>query len=259
MQQAILENKVSIITGGASGLGRATAELFVAEGAQVVIADINVEQGEELAAQLGTQAVFKQIDVAIPAQMQELVAFAVSTFGGLHIMCNNAGFSGRVFERLVDDDFADFEQLMAVNLLSVMTGSRFATQYMRQHGGGSIINTTSLGALNPGCPLLTYRAAKAGVIQFSKSIARDVAEYGIRVNCIAPGRVPAAMTFYDMSASIRQHQPLQRQGVPQDVANAALYLASDLSAHVTGTVLPVDGGAHLGGPLTGGHGVQSKK
>lgn len=257
MQQTMLEGKVAIITGGASGLGRATAELFVAEGAQVVIADINVEQGQELAAQLGPQALFKHTNVAVPAQMQELVQFAVTALGGLHVMCNNAGLSGQVHQRLIDDDFADFEQLMAVNLLSVMTGSRFAVQHMRNHGGGSIINTTSLGALNPGCPLLTYRAAKAGVIQFSKSIARDVAEYGVRVNCIAPGRVPAAMTFYDMGASIRQHQPLQRQGVPQDVANAALYLASEMSAHVTGLVLPVDGGANLGGPLTS-HVVQPK-
>ena len=253
MNTNVLNNKVAIITGGAGALGRATAELFVAEGANVVIADINAESGAELAAHLGKSAAFKRTNVAERQQMKELVEFAVVHFGGLDIMFNNAGLSGQVHARLLDDEFEDFEELMAINLLSVMTGSRYASQHMARHGGGTIINTTSLAALNPGCPLLTYRAAKAGVIQFSKSIARDVAEYGIRVNCIAPGRIPAGMTFYDMSESIRNDQPLQRQGMPQDVANAALYLASDLSLQVTGLVLPVDGGANLGGPLKGGH------
>ena len=253
MMSPLLENKVAIITGGAGGLGLATAELFIAHGARVVIADINAERGNELASALGSNAVFKHTDVADRQQMKDLVEFGVAHFGGLHIMFNNAGLSGQVHGHLLDDEFDDFEQLMAINLLSVMTGSRYASQHMARHGGGAIINTTSLAALNPGCPLLTYRAAKAGVIHFSKSIARDVATHGIRVNCIAPGRIPAGMTFYDMSESIRGHQPLQRQGIPQDVANAALYLGSELSAHVTGLVLPVDGGAHLGPPLTDAH------
>lgn len=253
MKQPLLAGKIAIITGGAGGLGQATAELFVAEGASIVIADINSERGEALAETLGDRAIFKMTNVAKRDHMQALVDFAVEHFGRLDIMFNNAGFSGQVHERLLDDEFEDFEELMAINLLSVMTGSRYACLHMAKQGGGAIINTTSLAALNPGCPLLTYRAAKAGVIQFSKSIARDVAEYGIRVNCIAPGRVPAGMTFYDMTESIRASQPLQRQGVPRDVANAALYLGSDLSLHTTGTVIPVDGGASLGGPLNGGH------
>lgn len=253
MKQPLLEAKTAIITGGAGGLGAATAERFVAEGARVVIADIDPERGEQAAAALGEQAVFKATDVSLRTDMKALVDFTIDYFGGLDIMVNNAGYSGQVHQHLLDDEFEDFEELMAVNLLSVMTGSRYASQYMAEHGGGSIINISSLAALNAGCPLLTYRAAKAGVIHFSKSIARDVAEYGIRVNCIAPGRVPAGMTFYDMSESIRKNQPLQRQGVPADVANAALFLASDLSLHVTGMVLPVDGGANLGGPLDGGH------
>ncbi len=247
--KALLEGRVAIVTGGAGTLGSATARLFVEQGARVVIADIDRERGLAIAEELGTSAAFRQTDVSEPEQMKVLVDFAVSEFGGLHIMFNNAGLAGEVHPRLFDDDFADFQRVMAVNLLSVMTGSRFAAMHMADHGGGSIINTTSLGALVPGPPILTYRAAKSGVIQFSQSIARDVAEFAIRVNCIAPGRVPAGMTFYDLSEAIRRHQPLQRQGQAQDVANAALYLASDLSLHTTGLVLTVDGGAHLGGPL----------
>jgi NAD(P)-dependent dehydrogenase (short-subunit alcohol dehydrogenase family) len=119
---------------------------------------------------------------------------------------------------------------------------------MAKHGGGSIINTTSTAALKPGRGLMTYRASKAAVIQVSKSLAIDFAEHGIRVNCIAPGHIPTGMTKYDMTQVIRVNQPLQRQGMPIDVANAALYLASERSAQVTGLVLPVDGGTTLGSP-----------
>lgn len=245
----LLQNKVAIITGGAGTLGSATARLFVEEGARVVIADIDAVAGQQLAETLGPEVAFRQTDVAQPAQMKALVDFTVSHFGGLHVMFNNAGCSGEVHPRLFDEDFADFQQVMATNLLSVMTGSRYAAMHMANNGGGSIINTSSLAGIHAGPPILSYRAAKAGVIHFSQCIARDVAEYGIRVNCVAPGRIPANMTFYDMSEAIRRHQPLQRQGQAGDLANAALYLASDMSLHTTGLVLTVDGGAWLGDPL----------
>lgn len=242
----LLAGRVAIITGGASGLGRATVELFVEQGARVVIADVNAEHGEALAGALGESAAFKRTDVADARQVRELVDFAVERFGGLHVMFNNAGISGAVHNRFLEDDLADFERVIAVNLFGVMAGSQCAGRYMAAHGGGSIINTTSIAGLKPGLPLISYRAAKAGVIHVTKSIATDLGEYGIRVNCIAPGHIPAAQTFYDMSEMTRRVQPLRRQGTPRDVANAALYLASDLSAQVTGMVLPVDGGSNLG-------------
>lgn len=245
----LLAGQVAIITGGASGLGRASVELFVEQGAKVVIADINVEQGQALAAALGESAIFKQTDVADAQQVQALVDFAIAHFGDLHIMFNNAGISGAVHNSFLEDDLADFHRVIDVNLYGVMTGSRFAGKYMAKKGRGSIINTSSIAGIKPGLPLITYRAAKAGVIHYTKSIARELGAYGVRANCIAPGHIPAAQTFYDMQDMVKRMQPLKRQGAPNDVANAALYLASELSAQVTGLVLPVDGGSNLGGPL----------
>jgi NAD(P)-dependent dehydrogenase (short-subunit alcohol dehydrogenase family) len=246
LMNQLLAGQVAIITGGASGIGRATVELFVEHGARVVIADVNTEQGKLLADTLGVSTVFKQTDVANRGQVQELVDFTVEHFGGLHVMFNNAGISGAVHNRFLEDDLMDFERVIAVNLFGVMIGTQCAARYMASHGGGSIINTTSIAGLKPGLPLISYRAAKAGVIHATKSIATDLGEYGIRVNCIAPGHIPAGQTFYDMSEMIRRVQPLRRQGTTRDVANAALYLASELSAQVTGMVLPVDGGSNLG-------------
>lgn len=246
---SLLANKVAIVTGGASGIGRATAGLFAEAGARVVIADISIEQGMALAEELGDAAVFKQTDVSQSDQVQSLVDFAIEHFGRLDIMFNNAGISGAIHSRFLEDDLKDFDKVIGVNLYGVMIGSQYAGRHMAKNGGGSIINTSSIAAIVPGLPLISYRAAKAGVIHFTKSIARDLGEYGIRVNCIAPGHIPAGMTFYDMSERIRTAQPLQRQGMPIDVAQAALYLASDLSAQVSGVILPVDGGTHLGGPI----------
>lgn len=245
----LLNGKVAIITGGASGIGKASVEKFVEEGARVVIADVNVEQGMALAEQLGDVAAFQRTDVSIPDQVQALVDFAITHFGRLDIMFNNAGISGAIHGRFLDDDLQDFHRVVNVNLYGVMIGSQYAGRHMARQGTGSIINTSSIAAITPGLPLISYRAAKAGVIHFTRSIARDLGEYGIRINCIAPGHIPAGMTFYDMSERIRTAQPLQRQGMPADAANAALYLASDLSAQVTGVILPVDGGTHLGGPI----------
>jgi NAD(P)-dependent dehydrogenase (short-subunit alcohol dehydrogenase family) len=242
-----LSGKVAIVTGGASGIGRATAELFVEEGARVVVADVDVERGEDVAARLGEGAVFQRTDVARAEQVQQLVDLAVERFGGLHVMFNNAGIAGG-HGRFLDDDLGDFGRVMAVNLFGVMVGSQRAARHMVKSGGGSIINTTSIAALRPGGGVMTYRASKAGVIVFSQSLAIDLGPHGVRVNCIAPGLIPTGITNYDMEPVIRRMQPLRRKGMPADVANAALYLASDRSAQVTGAVLPVDGGTSVGAP-----------
>jgi NAD(P)-dependent dehydrogenase (short-subunit alcohol dehydrogenase family) len=243
-----LSGRVAIVTGGASGIGRATVELFVLEGARVVIADVDAKRGEELAEQLGEGAVFKRTDVSRADDVQALVDHAVARFGGLHVMCNNAGISGSTGARFLDDDLGDFERVIAVNLFGVMLGSQRAARHMAAHGGGSIINMTSLAALRPGGGVMGYRASKAGVIIVSQSLAIDLGPYGIRVNCIAPGLIETGMTHYDMAPVIQRMQPLARKGLPHDVANAALFLASDRSAQVTGIVLPVDGGTSVGPP-----------
>jgi len=245
-----LAGKVAIVTGGASGIGQATAELFVEEGASVVIADVNTEGGDEVAAKLGDAAAFMQTDVSEADDVQAVVDFAVERFGGLHVMVNNAGIGGSP-RRLLNDDFRDFDRVMAVNLLGVMLGTQRAASHMTDNGGGVIINVTSIAGINAGAGFTTYRAAKAAVIHLTKSAAIELAEHGIRVNCIAPAHIetPINSSLYDVSEIVRLMQPLQRQGTPRDVAAAALYLASDAAAQVTGVILPVDGGTTAGAPV----------
>jgi len=256
-----LIGKTAIVTGGASGLGHATVELFLAEGCRVVIADMDAARGEALAATLGGACRFKRTDVAKAEDVQAVVDYAVAEFGGLDVMVNNAGIGGASHPRYLDDDLKDFQQVVNVNLLGVMLGTQRAARHMRKNGGGSIINTSSMAGIKAGFAVMTYRATKAAVIHFTKCAAIDLAEYGIRVNSIAPGHIQTQMTSYTapgvsdevaerikqaVAAATSQSRPLKRRGSPADVAQAALYLGSERSAQVTGMVLPVDGGATAG-------------
>jgi NAD(P)-dependent dehydrogenase (short-subunit alcohol dehydrogenase family) len=258
---AELSGKVAIVTGGASGLGRATVEVFLREGARAVIADLDAARGEDLARTLGPAALFRRTDVANADDVQALVDFAVERFGGLHVMFNNAGISGTTYDRFLDDPLTNFQRMMDVNLLGVMLGTQRAGRHMAANGGGSIINNSSMAAIKAGFGVMIYRAAKAAVTHFTKCVAIDLAAHGIRVNCIAPGHIRTEMTAYstpgmtpDVIERVKKavasvtdsSRPLKRQGTPEDVAQAALYLASDRSAQITGVVLPVDGGASAG-------------
>ncbi|KPI18965.1 3-oxoacyl-(acyl-carrier-protein) reductase [Actinobacteria bacterium OK074] len=258
-----LSGRVAVVTGGAGGLGRASVERLLEDGVRVVIADLDRDLGKSLADEYGPDVRFRQTDVAVAGQAEELVAFAVAEFGGLHLMVNNAGIPGAMHQGLLDEDFADFQHVLGVNLFGVMTGTRAAARHMAEHGGGAIVNVSSIGGVQAGSGVLTYRASKAAVVHFSKCAAIDLAPYGIRVNCIAPGGIPThflatatasasadADDADEATRAIRARmaaiQPLQRLGTPRDVAEAVAYLGGDRSPHVTGTVLTVDGGTTAG-------------
>jgi NAD(P)-dependent dehydrogenase (short-subunit alcohol dehydrogenase family) len=256
-----LTGKVAIVTGGASGLGEGLVRRFAAEGAKVLIGDVDRDSGTALAAELGDNAQFIEADVADFDQVGALVKTAVEHFGGLHVMVNNAGVSGTMHRRFLDDDLADFHKVMAINVGAVMAGTRDAARHMSKHGGGSIINLTSIGGIQAGGGVMTYRASKAAVIQFTKSAAIELAHYEIRVNAIAPGNIRTAIVRKSAAgadleqlerfeekirAQMRADRPLKREGTVEDVAEAVLYFATDRSRYVTGTVLPVDGGTVAG-------------
>jgi NAD(P)-dependent dehydrogenase (short-subunit alcohol dehydrogenase family) len=241
-----LDGKVAIVTGGANGIGRAMVELFVAEGARVLIADLDDGAGEDLAGSLGESAAFAHTDVSDRASVAATVAIAVERFGALHVMVNNAGIASSM-RRLMDDDLRDFDRVMGVDLYGVMIGTQEAARRMGE--GASIISTTSIAGVMPGIGFSAYRVAKAGVVHFTRCAAIELAERGIRVNVIAPANIATDINAaFDTKAIVARLQPLQRLGTPADVANAAVYLASDRSAQVTGVLLPVDGGTTSGPP-----------
>jgi len=259
-----LAGKVAIVTGAACGIGRATAELFVEEGAKVVIADINDDAGETAARDLGPAAIYQRADVARVEDMDALVAATVQQFGGLDVMVNNAGVSCKPSVSFLDDELPDFDRVMQVNVLGVILGTQRAARHMAKHGGGSIINNASIAGLIPGMAMLSYRASKVAAIHASKSMAIDLAQYGIRVNCLAPGHIPTDLNAFTppgarpevgerVQAAMKPvwdaNKPLKRQGTPHDVAQAVLFLAGDRSAQITGTVLAVDGGISAGDPV----------
>ena len=257
-----LAGKVAIVTGGASGLGQGIVEKFVAEGADVMIADVNDDAGQRIAAQCGARASFHRTDVADAEDVDGLIKAAVDRFGGLDVMVNNAGISSQLHKSFLRDDLTDFHRVMSVNVLGAMLGTRAAARHMADHDGGVIINVASIGGLQAGGGVMTYRASKAAVIHFSKSVATELAPLGISVNCLAPGGIPTPIlassvrglsqdaidTFVERTrAKMRSDRPLPREGTPEDVAEAALYFAT--STATTGTVLTIDGGTSADEPM----------
>jgi NAD(P)-dependent dehydrogenase (short-subunit alcohol dehydrogenase family) len=258
------EGKVAIVTGGSGGIGKATAELFIVEGARVLIADVNDDAGEALAYELGETAAYRHTDVGNKAEVEGLVAEAVARFGRLDIMFNNAGISCAAFPDFIDDTFENFHEVIAVNLFGPMVGTQAAARVMiGQGGGGVILNNASIAGLLAGQAMMTYRASKAGLIHFSRSAAIDLARYGIRVNCLVPGHIQTSLSSFEQGAQADNvadlakqidavylsNQPLKRRGQAEDVAQAALYLASDRARQVTGIAMPVDGGVTTGDPV----------
>jgi NAD(P)-dependent dehydrogenase (short-subunit alcohol dehydrogenase family) len=242
-----LDNKVAIITGAGSGIGKAMAALFVREGARVVCADRSGKEAE-VADSLGSAAIAVQVDVARSADVQHMIATTVERWGRLDILCNNAGFGGPM-AALHEQSEEVFDDVLAVNLKGVFLGMKYGITAMLRSGGGSIVNTASAVGLVGWKHHAVYGAAKSGVIQMTRCAALDYAECGIRVNAICPGttwtglvkgaaRHPVPPPDAKPPAAI----PMNRWGLASELASAALFLASDESSYVTGIALPVDGG-----------------
>lgn len=251
-----LDGKVAVITGAASGIGAATAIRFAKEGAAVVVADLNVEGGTAIVARCtaaGGRGCFQRTDVSQEVEVKAAIDRAVKEYGRLDIVFNNAGLGGALgpIEQVTVEDW---DRTQAILLRGVFLGIKHAVEPMRRQGGGSIISTASVAGIRGAAGPHAYSAAKAAVINLTRSVAIELAKDRIRVNCICPGgintplisgRVPGgeAVTAQFMAAL----QPIPRAGVPDDIANMALYLASDESSFVTGAAMVVDGGFTAGG------------
>ena len=250
-----LDGKVAIITGSASGIGRGTAIRFAGEGAAVVITDLNTEGGEAAVRDCkenGGRALFQKADVSSEADIKELVARAVKEFGRLDIVYNNAGVGGAI-GALEQISVEDWDKSLAVLLRSVFLGIKHSVAEMRKVGGGSIISTASVAGIRGFAGLHPYCAAKAGVVNLTRSAALEFAKDKIRVNCICPGGINTPILHRNqpgvkeaMEDWMAKGQPIQRAGHPEDIAAMALYLASDDSQWVTGQAMVVDGGLTVG-------------
>ncbi len=246
-----LDGMVAVITGAASGIGAGTARRFVDEGASVVLADIQQEIGESLAAELGDSAAFALTDVTSEDDVAAAVGMAVARWGQLDVMFNNAGILGAVGS-IADTSVEDWEKTISVLLTGAFLGSKHAARVMIPKGSGSIINTSSIAGITGGLAPHAYSTAKRGVIGLTQTVASEMAAHGIRVNAIAPGNTVSAMTADVMTgdhsnleqaaAVIQSKSPLGIAGEAGDIAGAAVYLASDEARYVTGHTLVIDGG-----------------
>jgi len=253
-----MKDKVAIITGGASGIGEAAVRKFIAEGARVAVADLQEEKGERLVSEFGDRAFFQKTDVAIEAEIEQLVNTTVKRFGRVDCLYNNAGF-GYATRSITEIPTQEFDVQIAVLLRGTFLGIKHAGAVMKRQRSGTIVNTSSVAGIAGGYSSHPYSAAKAGVISLTQCAALELGECGIRVNCVCPGNIATPIFVrgipltkeeerlsMETVAAALTHSPLGRPGTPEDVANLALWLASDESSFVTGQAIVIDGGMTTG-------------
>jgi len=254
-----LTGRRTVITGAASGIGEQTARLFVAEGASVVLADVDDERGVAIVDELGDGARFVHVDVAEEGAVERAIEESQSAFGGLDAIFNNAGNPGSL-GRVEDVDMEMFDRTVAIHLRGVFLGIRAAARVMRPQGHGSIINTASVAGLTANAGGHDYSACKAAIAHLTRTTANELGEDGVRVNAICPGGIATSIfgrgagldgqaaqaTVEVMATALADVAPMRRSGQPIDIAECALWLASDASSFVTGQAIAVDGGLTTG-------------
>ncbi|MEJ2739304.1 MAG: SDR family NAD(P)-dependent oxidoreductase [Dehalococcoidia bacterium] len=261
----LLKDRVAIITGGAMGIGKGIALKFSDEGCSVVIADIAEDEGMKTAKEIsnkGGKAEFIKCNILDNSQIQAAVAKAIEKFGKIDILINNAGsILGSDKGKIEDVSEEDWDKILPLNLKSQFLFSKAVVPHLKKNKYGKIVNISSMGAVNPSAPVMHYHAAKAGVIGLTLNLAMEIAQYNVTVNAIAPG--PIRTPFWNplvagvpdpdiIFNAVAKSVPMQRVGTPEDIAGAALFFASDLSAYVTGQILCVAGGQPLL-PMMGPH------
>ena len=251
-----LENKVALITGGATGIGKATAQRFINEGAKVIFCDVNQQDGQKTAAELGENCTFFRVDISNRQAAQNWVEGVIAEFGQIDILVNNAGIlSDATLVKVKDGELVKqmseraFDSVISVNLKGTFNCTQAVAPYMIRQKAGSILNATSVVALDGNFGQTNYVAAKAGIVGMTKVWARELGHSNVRVNAVAPGPIMTEMLSSVPEhhlAELKKRQPLGRFGTPEEVANTYLFLASDEASFISGTVLRVDGGLVVG-------------
>jgi 3-oxoacyl-[acyl-carrier protein] reductase len=245
-----LKGKTAIVTGGANGIGKKTAELFAEEGAKVVVADFDVESGQETAEEINEkygEAIFVKVDVSDIDSSKNLINKTIEEFGKVDVLVNNAGITADGFLTKMDEK--QWDRVIDINLKGVFNCSKFAAEHMMENGEGVILNASSVVGLYGNIGQTNYAATKFGVIGLTKTWAKELAPKGVRVNAVAPGYTNTAMMEtvpQKVLDSLINKTPMKRLGEVEDIANAYLFLASDEASYINGTILNVDGGLVIG-------------